>query len=105
MGRPGQVPFPVNVPFFGRTTQMVESEIDEEVLQRVAEATDALYFRATDTAGLRQIYGQINRMEKSEVEVQVFTRYKELAGWLLFPAMGLLLLDLLLRRTLFRTLP
>jgi Ca-activated chloride channel family protein len=105
MGRPGQVPFPVNDPLFGRTTQMVESEIDEEVLQRVAEATDALYFRATDTTGLRQIYSQINRMEKSEVEVQVLTRYKELAGWVLFPAMGLLLLDLLLRRTLFHALP
>jgi Ca-activated chloride channel family protein len=105
MGRPGQVPFPVNDPLFGRTTQMVESEIDEETLRRVAEATDALYFRATDTTGLRQIYSQINQMEKSEVEVQVFTRYKELAGWVLFPAMGLLLLELLLRRTLFRTLP
>ena len=79
--------------------------ISKEMLQRVAEATDALYFRATDTTGLRQIYSQINRMEKSEVEVQVFTRYKELAGWVLFPAMGLLLLDLLLRRTLLRTLP
>jgi len=105
MGRPGQVPFPVNDPLFGKTTQMIESEIDEETLQGIAETTDALYFRATDTAGLRQIYDQINRMEKSEVEVQVFTRYKELVGWVLFPALGLLLLGLILRHTLFRTLP
>jgi Ca-activated chloride channel family protein len=105
MGRPGQVPFPVNDPLFGRTTRMIESEVDEETLQRIAETTDASYFRATDTAGLRQIYDQINRMEKTEVEVQVFTRYQELAGWLLFPALGLLLLDLVLRQTFLRTLP
>ncbi|MCP4542335.1 MAG: VWA domain-containing protein [Chloroflexi bacterium] len=104
MGRPGQVPFPVDS-LFGQTTQMIESEIDEETLQRIAETTNALYFRATDTEGLRQIYDQIDQMEKSEVEVQVFTRYKELAGWVLFPALGLLLLELILRYTVFRTLP
>ncbi len=105
MGRPGQVPVPVNDPFFGRTVQMMESVIDEETLQRIAETTGALYFRATDTAGLRQIYGQIDQMEKSEVEVQVFVRYRELVEWVLFPALGLLLLELILRYTVFRTLP
>lgn len=104
MGRPGRVPFPVDS-IFGKTTQMIESEIDEETLQRIAESTGALYFRATDTEGLRQIYDQINRMEKSEVQVQVFTRYKELAGWVLLPALCLLVLDLILRHTIFRTLP
>jgi len=105
MGRPGQVPFPFDDPIFGRRTQLVESEIDEETLHRIAEATDALYFRATDTAGLSRIYDQINQMEKSDVEVQVFVRYRELAGWVLFPALTLLLLDLILRYTAFRTLP
>lgn len=103
MGRPGRVPFPVNDAFFGRTTKLIESEIDEDVLQRIAEMTEALYFRATDTQGLRHICDQINRMEK--FEVQVFTRHKELAGGVLFPALGLLLLDLILRHTFFRTLP
>jgi Ca-activated chloride channel family protein len=84
---------------------MIESEIDEETLQRIADATGAFYFRAADTTGLRQIYDQINVMEKSEIEVQVFTRYKELAGWTLFPALGLLLLELIMRHTVFRTLP
>jgi len=105
MGRPGQVPFPVHDPLFGTITKMIESEIDEETLQRIARTTDALYFRAADTAGLRQIYDQINHMEKSEIEVQVFTRYKELAGWVLLPALGLLLLEFVLRHTLFRRLP
>jgi len=104
MGKPGQVPFPVDT-IFGRRTQMIESEIDEETLQAIAETTGALYFRATDSAGLRQIYAQINALEKSEVEVQIFTRYKELAAWVLLPALGLLLVELLLRHTLLRTLP
>jgi Ca-activated chloride channel family protein len=104
MGKPGQVPFPVDT-IFGRRTQMIESEIDEEVLKSIAETTHALYFRATDTDGLRQIYEQINDLEKSEVEVQVFVRYKELAAWVLLPALVLLLLELGLRHTVFRTLP
>lgn len=104
MGRPGQVPIPVDT-FFGRQVQMVESEIDEEVLRRIAETTGTLYFRATDSQGLAQIYEQINQLEKSEVQVQVFVRYKELAQWLLLPALGLLLLELVLRNTLFRALP
>jgi Ca-activated chloride channel family protein len=105
MGKPGRVPFPMDDPFFGRQTRMIESEIDEEALQQIAEATDAVYFRATDTEGLREIYAQIDQMEKSEVEVQVFTRYKELAVWVLIPALVLLMLELLLRKTVFRTLP
>jgi Ca-activated chloride channel family protein len=103
--RPGQVPIPMDDPFFGPTTRLVESEIDEETLRQIADETGGLYFRAKDTAGLEQIYGQINQLEKSDVEVQVFTRYRELSGWLLLPALGLLLLEALLRGTLFRTLP
>ena len=102
--RPGQVPIPVNG-LFGPTTQMIESEIDEDTLRRIADETGGLYFRAKDTDGLTQIYAQIDQLEKSEVEVQVFTRYRELAGWLLLPALGLILLEMLLRNTLFRTLP
>lgn len=105
MGRPGQVPFPVDDPFFGRRTQMIDSEIDEESLQEIAAATDALYFRATDTQGLVGVYDQIDRMEKSEVEVEIFTRYRELAGYVLLAALGLLVLEQALRHTLFRTLP
>lgn len=104
MGKPGQVPFPIDT-LFGRRTQMIESKIDEQTLQAIAEKTGALYFRATDSDGLRQIYAQINDLEKSEVEVQIFTRYKELAAWVLIPALGLLLLEVVLRQTILRTLP
>lgn len=103
--RPGQVPIPVDDPLFGRTTRVMESEIDEETLQRIADETGGMYFRAKDTAGLQQIYEQIDQLEKSTAEVQYFTRYRELAGWFLLPALGLLLLEFALRRTVFRSLP
>jgi Ca-activated chloride channel family protein len=103
--RPGQVPVPYDDPLFGPTTRLIESEIDEATLQQIADATGGLYFRAEDAAGLQQIYDQINQLEKSDVEVQIFTRYRELAGWFLLPALGLILLELFLRHTLFRTLP
>jgi len=103
--RPGQVPMPVQDPFFGTTTRMVESEIDEEVLRHIADLTGGLYFRAKDSVGLQQIYAQISQLEKSKVEIQVFTRYRELAGWILLPALGLILLEVLLRHTVFRSLP
>ena len=84
---------------------MIESEIDEESLQEIAAATNGQYFRATDTQGLVGVYDQIDRMEESEVEVEIFTRYRELAGYVLLPALALLVLERALRHTLFRTLP
>jgi Ca-activated chloride channel family protein len=84
---------------------MIESEIDEESLQQIAEATGGLYFRAKDTAGLAQIYRQIDQLEKSQVEIQTFTRYRELAGWGLGAALGLMILERILRGTVFRSMP
>ena len=105
VGREGKVPFPVDDPIFGYSTQMVESELDEKTLQQIADLTGGLYFRATDTDGLRQIYDQINTLEKSRVEVQVLTQYTERAVYFLFPALALLLLEFVLRTTLLRSLP
>jgi Ca-activated chloride channel family protein len=105
MGRPGQVPVPV-VDLFGRE-QIVyqESALDEATLQEIASITDGQYYRAEDTAGLRQIYDEIDSLEKSQVEVERFTRYQELMGWLLIPALGLVVSEMVLRKTVFRKLP
>jgi Ca-activated chloride channel family protein len=105
MGRPGQVPVPV-VDAFGRE-QIVyqESVLDEATLQEIAGITGGQYYRAEDTAGLRQIYDEIDSLEKSQVEVERFTRYQELMGWLLVPALGFVVSEMVLRKTLFRKLP
>jgi Ca-activated chloride channel family protein len=105
MGRPGQVPVP-SIDLFGRETVVYqESTLDEDALQEIADVTGGLYFRAEDTAGLKEIYDEIDSLEKSQVEVERYTRYRELAAWLLIPALGLVVGEKSLRKTYFRALP
>ena len=82
-----------------------ESPLDEETLQQIAAITNAKFYRATDTQGLRGIYSEINSLEKSDVEILHFTRYQELAALLLVPALALLLVELGLSQTVLRRLP
>ena len=105
MGRPGQVPVPITDLFGIQRITYQESALDEDLLKQVAETTGGRYFRAEDTAGLEQIYNEINDLEKSQIEVQTFTRYRELAGWLLLPALILLVMEMLLRQTMLRKIP
>ncbi|MGB0389101.1 MAG: vWA domain-containing protein, partial [Ardenticatenaceae bacterium] len=102
MGRPGLVPVPQRDPLLGTQLVYQESQIDEATLQEIADKTGGLYFRAENTEGLREIYEQINQLEKSEVEIRVFRQYQELAAWLLVPALLLLLLEQALSKTIFR---
>ena len=81
------------------------SNLDEETLRRIADATDGKYFLATDAESLRGIYDEINSLEKSEIEVSVFTQRDELAGWLLIPVSALILLEILARGLIFRAAP
>ena len=104
-GRPGEVPVPVPSMFGGTTISYQESVLDEETLQQVADTTGGKYYRAEDTSGLKAIYDEINQLEKSKVEVQVFNQYHELLAWLLIPALLLLLVEVVLRSTLFRKVP
>jgi len=103
--RPGQVPVPVQTLLGGSDVVYQESVLDEEILQQVADITGGKYYRAEDTTGLRAIYDEINQLEKSEVEVQVFNQYTELAGYLLVLALLILLLELVLRKTAFQSNP
>ncbi|MCB9101154.1 MAG: VWA domain-containing protein [Anaerolineales bacterium] len=105
MGRPGQVPVPVTDVFGREQVVYQESALDEATLQKIADVTGGRYFRAEDTNGLKQIYDEINSLEKSEVEIQNFTRYQELAGVVLAPALLLLLGEMALRQTIFRKIP
>ena len=87
------------------TGAVEQSPLDEETLQEIADITNTKYYRATDAEGLRDIYTEINALEKTEVEVLVFTRYREVLAWFLAPALALILLEVLLSRTLFRRIP
>ncbi len=78
-------------------------EIDETLLQEIADVTSGKYFRATDNKKLKEIYSEINKLEKTEVEELKFTSYSEKFRPLVLIALGLVLLELLLRFTLFRS--
>ena len=86
-------------------TEMQENPLDEETLREIAAITNARYYRATDTEELRGIYDEINALEKSDVEILNFIRYREVLAWFLVPALALLLLELVLSNTVFRRLP
>jgi Ca-activated chloride channel family protein len=104
VGTIGEAPYPFQTPF-GKRYQMVPVEIDEKVLNEVAEITDGKYFRATDNKKLEEIYNIIDTMEKTRVEITSYRKAKELFyGWL---TMGFLivLLELILSRTYLRKLP
>jgi len=104
-GRPGSAPYPVQDPIFGKRYVNLPSELDEESLRQIADTTGGLYFRATDSEALRQIYQRISEMEKTEVEVRRYTRYRELAYVFALPALGLILIEVLLANTVFRKIP
>jgi Ca-activated chloride channel family protein len=71
----------------------------------VAKETGGAYFRATDTEALASIYKQIDQMEKVEVKVKEYTEYFEIYPWFVFPALGLIALELLARNTICRHIP
>ena len=91
--------------FAGGSLGFRRFNLDEDMLREIAERTDGQYFLATDTDGLRSIYEEINALEKSEVEVAVYTQHEELAGWLLIPGAALLLLEILVLGTILRSSP
>jgi Ca-activated chloride channel homolog len=79
--------------------------IDEELLRRIATETGGQYFRARDKEGLQYIYGQIDKMERSKIEITSFKRYKELFLPFILGALAFLLLEMILRFTTFRKFP
>lgn len=81
----------------------VQVEIDEALLKDIAKITGGQYFRATSTTKLSEIYDEINKLEKTDIEEFKYTNYDEMfRPWVLF-ALGLLGLDLLLRYTVFKS--
>lgn len=90
----------------GRSNSATQgAEFDEVTLLAIAEIADGLYFRAEDVEGLRRTYEQINTLERSEVEQQVFVRWQERAMPPMIIALLLLLVERIARLTIFRTMP
>ena len=104
VGTYGEAPYPVQTPF-GTQLQKVPVEIDEDGLQQIAALTGGKYFRATDNNKLKQIYQEIDQLEKSKIEVKHFSKKNE--QYFIFGLVGmcLVVLQVLLRYTLLRKIP
>ena len=104
VGTRGMAPAPVQTPF-GTRIQQVMVEIDEEVLQQIAANTDGRYFRATDNEKLREIYKEIDALEKSKIDVKEYSKREEEYLGFGLAAILLLLTEILLRYLFFRNIP
>ena len=104
VGTQGKAPYPFQTAF-GVQYMDVDVEIDEPTLKQIAATTGGQYFRATDNASLKEIYSEIDKMEKTKISVQEYSKkQEEYKNWaiLLF---SLLLVEILLRNTLLRNIP
>ncbi|HEX9825362.1 MAG TPA: VWA domain-containing protein [Flavobacteriaceae bacterium] len=83
--------------------QRVQVEIDEDLLKEIADVTGGKYFRATNNKKLAEIYNEINKLEKTDIEEIKFTTYQEKFRPLVILAGLFLMLELLMRYTIFRS--
>jgi len=98
VGSSGPVPYPQQTPF-GIRYQDVEIPVDEDLLKEISEMTEGQYFWAEDENALMNIYREIDQLERSKIDVTEFTRRSDEYLPLLLIAMGLLLIEFILRRT------
>lgn len=104
VGSVGNAPYPVQTPF-GKQYQMVEVKIDEDMLREISQMTDGKYFRATNNERLKAVYEEIDQLEKTKIDVTEYRKRVEEFRPLALLALLLLLAELVLRYTVFRTTP
>ena len=103
VGTMGMAPYPVQTPF-GLQYQNMPVEIDEDILKQISQLTGGMYFRATDNDKLVQVYREIDKLEKSKIDVRQFSRKDEKFLMPALIAFILLGLEILVRHTIFRNL-
>jgi Ca-activated chloride channel family protein len=101
----GEAPMPVKDDFGQTRIVMVKSDVDEVTLNKIAEETGGKFFRATDTESLKDIYAEIDRMEKTTRTVKRYEHVSELFAWAVVPGLIVLGTGLLLEQTRFRRMP
>ncbi len=104
VGTHGEALYPIQTPY-GTQKKMLPVQIDEPLLRQISKETGGRYYRATDNTSLQHIYDEINQLEKTKVEVNAYKQYSEAFFPFAFAAIALLMLELLLRYTYFKSLP
>ncbi|MFA7234582.1 MAG: VWA domain-containing protein [Terrimicrobiaceae bacterium] len=104
-GTQGEAPFPFTDQI-GRTVyRNVPVEFNEKTIQEIARIANGIAYRATDTRSLEKIFGEIDKLEKSKVEVEKIAQYRDLFPWFLLAGLACLGTEILLSQTLWRRLP
>ncbi len=104
VGTEGKALFPVKT-HLGIQKQLMDVKIDEALLQKISRETGGRYFRATDNTSLETIYAEIDRLEKTTVQIGTYKQHKERFHIFVLSGLTLLMLSILLQYTLFRKIP
>lgn len=104
VGTNGTAPYPYPV---AGTVQYINMpvEIDENTLTQIASTTDGNYFRATSTSKLKEVYHEIDKLEKTKLNVKEYSKRKEEYQWFALAALLLILLEVLLRNSILKKIP
>ena len=105
VGKPGNAMYPIDDPIFGKRYVYLPNEIDEDGLRQIASKTGGKYFRARSERELKEIYEEIDELEKTKVQVKEYVQYRELFVLFAYFGLGLLLLEIFLGQTVFRKIP
>lgn len=104
-GKRGPAFYPDVHPVFGRRLVQIPDELDEETLLKIASETGGRYFRAQSVTQLKEIYAEIDKLEKHRYDRPEIVTTHDLHGWLLLPAVLLLGFEMLLTQTWLLRLP
>lgn len=104
VGTKGEAPYPFQTAF-GVKYQNIPVDIDEPTLKQIAATTGGQYFRATDNSSLKNIYTEIDKLEKTKISVQEYSKKQEEYKYWALLVFGLLLLEVIFRNSLLRNIP
>ena len=105
VGSMGKAPYPITDMFGRKRYQQMDVEIDEDVLTQIAHLTDGRYFRAVDNKRLEDVYNEIDKLEKSKIEVKEYSKKnEEYMIWIVIGAI-LIVSEILLRHSILRNVP
>jgi len=105
VGKEGDQPIEVDDPVFGKRIVAVRSDVDMPMLQEIAQLTGGKCYRAQDSKALEDIYQTIDKLEKSEIKTNSYSRYRELFMPLAWLALLFLMIESILAQTRFRKAP
>ncbi len=104
IGSTGNAPYPVQDQFGNTRMQQMPVQIDEALMQKISKETGGKYFRATNNNSLEKVYKDIDKLEKTKIEINSYKRYAELFFAYALIGLFLLILELVLRYTFLRSI-